>query len=192
MKSRLPLIVSSLLLTLITLPAYATPETFTVDPVHSMVFFKVQHAGAGYTYGMFFGPEGTFSADKEHPENSSVQVQIKAEAINTGNTNRDNHLRSPDFLNAKQFRVISFKSTSVKPLMGNTYELKGTLSLHGVDKEISALLTESGRGEMQGKTKVGYEAQFSIKRSDFGMNNMIGPVGDEIHFMVTLEGDLKE
>ena len=192
MKFHQLLALIGLALILTTSTAMSNPETFKVDPVHSMIFFKIQHAGAAFSYGMFFGPEGSFVVDQEDPENSSVQVQVKAENINTGNANRDNHIKGPDFLNAKQFRVISFKSTAIKPVANKQYELKGTMSLHGVEKEITATLEESGRGEMRGQTKAGYEAKFSIKRSDFGMTNMVGPVGDEIYFMVTLEGDLQK
>ncbi|MCF7975049.1 MAG: YceI family protein [Phycisphaerae bacterium] len=175
----------------LTLPVAAKPETFKVDPVHSMIFFKIQHAGVGYTYGMFFNPEGQFVVDQETPENSSVTVQVKADSVNTGNTNRDNHVKGPDFLNARQFRVISFKSTSVTKTGEKTYEAKGQLSLHGVEKDIVVALEETGRAEIRGKTAMGYEGKFRIKRSDFGMTNMLAGVGDDITFQVSLEGAIQ-
>ena len=72
------------MIALSTLPVPAKPETFKVDPVHSAIFFKIKHAGVGYTYGMFFNPEGQFVVDQETPENSSVTVQVKATVIIEG------------------------------------------------------------------------------------------------------------
>lgn len=175
-------------LVLLILPVYAAPETYQLDTVHSMVFFKIKHQDAGYTYGMFFNPDGQFVWDADNPSNNSVSVQIKAEAINTGNTNRDNHLRGPDFLNARQFRMIEFKSTSVKKTGDKTFEALGKLTLHGVTKDITVQFEQTGQAESRGRSIMGFEGKFKVKRSEFGMDRMIGSVGDEIHLMVTLEG----
>lgn len=129
--------------------------------------------------------------DAEDPAESSVAVQIKADGVNTGNKNRDNHLKGPDFLNAKQFRVISFKSTAVKKTAEKMYEATGQLTLHGVKKEIVVTLEEIGRADVRGKTVMGFEGKFAIKRSDFGMTGMMGGVGDDITFRVALEGALQ-
>jgi polyisoprenoid-binding protein YceI len=179
------------LIALSVVPVVAKPETFKVDPVHSMIFFRIKHGNVGYVYGMFFNPEGTFVVDSENPAKSSVAIQVKAEGVNTGNKNRDNHLKGPDFLNAKQFRVISFKSTAVKKIAEKRYEATGQLTLHGVKKEITVALAETGRADVRGKNVMGFEGKFAIKRSDFGMTGMMGGVGDDITFMVTLEGALQ-
>ncbi len=186
------ILLMGLLMALSAGPLTAKPETFKVDPVHSMIYFRVKHMNVSYTYGMFFGPEGTLVVDEDNPANSSVTLQVQAENINTGNPNRDNHVRGPDFLNTRQFRTISFKSTAVKKTEDNQIEVKGIMNLHGVEKEITALFTEVGRGQMRGQTKIGFEGTFSLKRSDFGMTNMIGAVGDEINFKVTVEATLQE
>lgn len=167
-------------------PLTAKPETFKVDPVHSMIFFRVKHMNVSYVYGMFFNPQGTLVVDEDNPAQSSVNLQVQAKNVDTGNSNRDNLLRGPDFLNARQFRAISFKSTAVKKTGDKQVEVKGTMDLHGVKKEITAVLTETGRVQARGHTQIGFEGTFSLKRSDFGMTKMMGGIGDEITFKVTV------
>ena len=81
-------------------------DTYRVDPVHSSVIFRVKHFGVGYFYGRFNEASGAFVVDAANPSMSSVEVQVKADTVDTHNPKRDQHLKSPDFFNAKQFPVI--------------------------------------------------------------------------------------
>lgn len=164
-------------------------ETYKVDPVHSSFLFRVKHFNAGYFYGRFNEATGTVVIDEANPAKSSVEIQVKVESIDTNDVKRDQHLKSPDFFNAKQFPTITFKSKQVKPSGKDTYEVTGDLTLHGVTRTVTAKVTRTGGGKDPfGKFRIGFETVFTIKRSDFGMKFMLGPVSDEIRLIVSIEG----
>src|SRR5579864_4575480 len=94
--------------------AAARADDYVVDPAHTAVTFKVSHLGLSWTHGRFNGVSGTFSFDKAAPAGASFALSVKADSIDTGNARRDGHLKSPDFLNVKQFPLMTFRSKSVK------------------------------------------------------------------------------
>jgi polyisoprenoid-binding protein YceI len=176
-------------LCLLVLAAVVQAETYKVDPVHSTIIFRVGHLNAGVVYGRFNDPVGTITIDSENPANSSLNVEVKTDNIDTHNQKRDDHLRSPDFFNNKEFPTISFKSTAFKSSGDNKYEVTGDLTLHGVTKPVTVTVDKLGTGkDPSGATRAGFESIFTIKRSDFGMNFMQGGVGDEVRLMIALEG----
>lgn len=171
----------------------AAADTWTVDPVHSFVVFKIRHSGASNAYGMIHGPTGSFSIDAANPSASSIEVTLQAEKVDTGNDKRDQHIRSKDFFNAKEFPTISFKSTSFKSAGADKYEVAGDLTFRGETKPITATLTTIGSGKGMGGPVMGVEATFSIKRTDFGNKKYVaeGGLGDEVTLTVALEGGKK-
>jgi len=172
------------------LPGHARADTFNLDPVHSFVVFQIGHMGISHVWGRAVGPTGSFTIDPADPTRSSIQVEVKAESIDTANTARDNHLHGPDFFDAKQFPTISFKSTAFKKTADNTYEVTGNFILHGVTKPLTVTLTRIGEGQKPAPMgyRAGYETTFTLKRSDFGMTTMLDAVGDEVKLTVSLEG----
>jgi polyisoprenoid-binding protein YceI len=166
-------------------------DAFQVDAVHSSVLFRVKHMNVSYTYGRFNDVSGHFLLDEADPSKSLFDLTVKSESIDTANTKRDNHLKGTDFFNAKQFPTITFKSKSVKK--GDSgYDVTGDLTLHGVTKPVTFRVASTGTGRgMIGGTLAGVEASVVIKRSDFGMTFMVGPVGDEVTVTVALEGGRK-
>lgn len=170
----------------------AAAATYEGDTVHSFVGFKVKHMDASWSYGRFNDFKVSIQVDEGKPELSSISFEVKAESVDTGNEKRDQHLRSPDFLNAKQFPAITFKSTAVKSLDKDTAEVIGNLTLHGVTKPITVKVTKVGTGKHpKGGELMGFETTFTIKRSEFGMTQMVGPVGDEVTVTVAIEGARK-
>ncbi|MDA2929671.1 YceI family protein [Acidobacteria bacterium AH-259-O06] len=165
-------------------------HTYKVDPVHSTVLFKAKRFDVVNVYGRFNGLQGTLIIDDENPAASSVELEIKAEAVDTNNERRDNHLRSPDFLNATQFPRISFKSVKIDKLEGNRYEVSGDLSLHGVTQSIVVEVEHVGSAQhpRRGTPLIGFETTFTIKRSDFGMNFMLPALSDEIQLIIAVHG----
>src|SRR5262245_7633618 len=101
----------------------SSAETYSVDPVHSSVTFMIGHQDISYIHGRFNDYSGTFVIDKD-PAKTSFSLSVKIESVDTGNVKRDDHLRAPDYFNAKQFPEMTFKSTKVKPFDGG-YELTG-------------------------------------------------------------------
>src|SRR6476661_8172320 len=105
--------VASILLALVAAPVFAA-DTYKVDPVHASVVFRARHMNIGVVYGRFNAIAGQFTLDEADPTKSSFNFEVQAGSVDTGNEKRDGHLKSPDFLNAKQYPSITFKSTAVK------------------------------------------------------------------------------
>ena len=162
-------------------------DNYKVDPVHSSVIFKIDHFGVAPFYGRFNQPTGTIALDKADASKSSFTFELKTENVDTGNEKRDAHLKSPDFFDAKQFPTISFKSKSVKA-DGDKYSVTGDLTMHGETKEITLTLnkvSEKDTGKMGFRT--GWTTETTLKRSDYGMTGMVGPLGDEVTIIIALE-----
>ncbi len=163
-------------------------ETYKVDPVHSSVVFRVKHLNVGFVYGRFNDLQGMIVVDEKNPERGSVNLTIRTESVDTGAADRDNHLRSPDFFNAKQFPFITFKSTQVRRVKPNLYEVRGNLSLHGVTRQITMRVEQTGVGKgMKGEWRIGFHTTFRLKRSDFNMTYMLNGISDEVVLMVSVE-----
>ncbi len=168
-------------------PGTRAATTYQLDAAHTGVVFKIMHLGLSHTFGRFNEVKGRVTLDGSDAAKSSFEFAVNPASIDTGNEKRDEHLRSPDFFNVNQHRTIGFKSTKVAAVEGG-YEVTGDLTLHGVTKPITVTLRKLGEAtNRQGKAMVGMETEFTIKRSDYGMTNMVGPVGDEVHLVVSFE-----
>jgi polyisoprenoid-binding protein YceI len=162
-------------------------DTYKIDSEHAAVIFRVSHLNVGNAYGRFNDPTGTVVYDKADPSKSTFTFEVKTDNVDTDNDKRDAHLKSPDFFDAKQFPVISFKSTSVKG-EGDTLQVTGDLDLHGVKKSITFPIKKTGEtdtGKMGYRT--GWEAEIDLKRSEFGMTGLQGAVGDDVHLIISFE-----
>ena len=111
-------------------------------------------------------------------------------SLDTHNEQRDEHLRSPDFFNAKKYRYVTFESTGVEEGEDGTLTLKGDLTLHGITKPVEAAITNLKTKETPRGDRVGFDAKFSVKRTDFGVDFMLGEdgIGDEIILIVGVQG----
>ena len=168
--------------------AYAA-ETYKLDPAHTSIIFRVKHLGVAYVFGRFNGPTGSFVFDESAPSKCAIEMQAETKNVDTAVEKRDTHLKSPDFFNAGEYPLVSFKSKSVKKLSENTYEVSGDLALLGKTRPITVKANATGAGkDPWGNFRRGFETSFSIKRSDFGMNFMMGGVSDEVNLTVSLEG----
>jgi polyisoprenoid-binding protein YceI len=164
-------------------------DTYQVDPVHSSVLFKVRHLNVADVYGRFDDLSGTVTLDPANTADDSLDLQIKTDSIDTHNDKRDQALKSPDFLNVKQFPTVTFKTTKVEKAGDDTYKVTGNLTLRGVTKPLTVEFKKTGEGKgPQGEFRAGGETQFTIKRSDFGMNFMQGVAGDDVTLIISLEG----
>jgi polyisoprenoid-binding protein YceI len=163
-------------------------DTFKIDPVHSSVIFSIKHNGITEFYGGFKQISGTVMFDSADPSKSSVDLTVPVESVDTRNEKRDQHLKSPDFFNAGQFPTITFKSNKVEAA-GDIYKVSGDLTLHGVTRPVTAEFKKGAESKGQkGEVKGGGEARFTIKRSDFDMKFMVGPLADEVNIIASLEG----
>jgi polyisoprenoid-binding protein YceI len=175
-------------LTFLPYSAVQAADTYEIDPIHSSVVFKIRHLNVADFYGRFNEIKGSVSFDKDSPEKSSVTAEVPVESVDTHNDKRNQHLKSPDFFNAKQFPTISFKSTKVEK-SGDAFKVTGDFSLHGVTKPITVDFKKVGEGKgMQGEMRIGGGTEFTVKRSDYGMTFMQNGIGDEVTIILSLEG----
>jgi polyisoprenoid-binding protein YceI len=172
---------------------------YEIDTAHSMIIFRAKHNGVSYNYGRFneFGGKIVMTstdASGSLMPGSMVEFEVKTASVDTGNERRDQHLRSSDFFSAKQFPVITFKSTKVSAKEGkeDVLEVTGDLELHGVKKSVTVDVEITGRGQgRQGESLIGFESTFTIQRSEFGMTYGMGSVSDDIRITVSIEAAQK-
>ena len=168
-------------------------DTYEIDTAHSMILFRAKHNGVSYNYGRFNEFTGEITMD-EDASKSTVEFEVKTASVDTGNNKRDQHLRSSDFFSAKQFPVITFKSTKVSMKEGEAdmLEVTGDLELLGVKKSIIVDVKITGKGKSRGgESLIGFESIFTIKRSEFGMTYGAGSVSDDIRLTVSIEAKQK-
>ena len=160
-----------------------------IDDTHSMGLFRVQHFGAGMFWGRFDGVTGTITTSGTPIANISFNVTIDTNSISSANKDLDGHLRSPDFFSVKEFPEMNFKSTSAKKLEGNMWEVTGTITIHGVTKPHTVQMELTGQSESARGKKIGFEAVFTIDRSEFGMTYGIekNAIGKNVRIIVALE-----
>jgi polyisoprenoid-binding protein YceI len=145
-------------------------STWTIDPAHSVVELAVKHMMFSTVKGRFQNVAGTISLDEGALANSSVSAQIDAASISTGESNRDGHLRSADFLDVESFPSISFVSTGVIPRGGSSFVIVGDLTIRGVTQEVSLEAELAGKGaDPWGGQRAGFTATTAINRKDFGL-----------------------
>jgi len=169
-------------------PALRAADSYDLDPAHTAVTFKISHIGLSWTHGRFNDVSGRFVIDSAEPTQSSFQLSLKPDSVDTGNEKRDEHLKGPDFLNAKQFPAATFQSTSVKAVQAGL-EVTGDFKFHGKTQPITFTLAGGKTAEFPpGVKRTGYSTQFKLKRSDFGMDKMVGAIGDEVFVSISFEG----
>lgn len=162
-------------------------DNFKLDPVHSSVSFKIEHAGVSFVHGRFNEMTGSFTLDPD-PSKCSFSLNCKVESVDTNNKARDKHLQGGDFFNSAQFPVISFKSTSVKAVSGG-YEVTGDLTMHGKSKPLTFTLKGGKKTQFPpGTERTGFSTDLSLKRSEYGMDKMMQALGDEVFISVGMEG----
>lgn len=163
-------------------------ETWQVDPVHSQVLFSVRHLGIGQVWGWFKKFEGSVVLDAAEPTKSSVQFTLFPDSVDTRDDKRDQHLRGPDFFNVKQAPRWTFKSSSVKVVGQDTYEIEGELTLRGVTKPLAFKARKLGEGDDPwGQRRLGLSARFTVNRLEFGISYMPEGLGQEVEVIVDLE-----
>jgi polyisoprenoid-binding protein YceI len=145
-------------------------ETYTIDKNHSDASFQIRHF-ASKVRGRFSDFEGTIQADPAKPEASSVVFSIKTASIDTNQPDRDKHLRSADFFDVEKFPEITFKSSKFTPAGKDKYNVTGTLTIHGVSKEVTLPVTFLGSmKDPRGNEIASFELETKLNRKDYGIN----------------------
>jgi polyisoprenoid-binding protein YceI len=157
---------------------------FNVDNVHSSVVFCVRHMNVANFYGRFNTIEGEIVLDGD---NSKFEFSIPVDSIDTNNGGRDKHLKSPEYFNVDEHKTLSFKSSKVKA-SGDQYEVTGEMTMLGKPVEMTVTITKTGETKgRHGKTVIGLESNFVVKRSAHGMTAGLPQLGDDVRMTVSLE-----
>lgn len=169
--------------------------TWEVDPAHTSVQFSIRHMMVSNVRGEFTKVSGTANADDADLTKSTLEATIDTSSIDTHNAKRDEHLRSPDFLDVAKFPSMTFKAKKIAKVGDAHYTVTGDLTLHGVTKEV-ALDVEGPTPtvkDMMGAMRAGAHATATIKRSDFGIvwNKTLEAggmaLGDDVQISIDVE-----
>ena len=144
---------------------------YTIDTAHSRVGFVARHAMVTKVRGSFDEFEGSIHIDGDNPENSSGKVTIQAKSIDTRNSQRDDHLRSNDFLDMDNQPEITFASTGIKQSGDVEFVVTGDLAIRGVTKSVEIAFEYTGSAtDPFGNERLGLEGSVVINRKDFGVS----------------------
>ncbi len=143
---------------------------YTIDVAHTRIGIRARHAMVTTVRGAFTDFAGEAHLDVLHPEASRVTIRIRTASIDTGQADRDAHLRSPDFLDVERYPEIVFRSTAVEQVEDDTYEVSGDLTIRDMTRPVTVEFTLTGSAKDPfGNTRVGFEGALAIKRSDWGL-----------------------
>ena len=192
---RLNVVVAMLtFVSLFALPLPASATTYSIDPAHSSVTFRVSHLVSKVT-GTFKTFSGTIDYDSKNPNKSKAMIEVDAASIDTANAKRDEHLRSPDFFDVAKFPKIKFETKEVSDGSAKGAKLKGMLTMHGVTKEVVADVEFGGETNFMGTPKAGFTAKSKVNRKDFGIlwNKSLDSggfvLGEEVEITIEVEAN---
>jgi polyisoprenoid-binding protein YceI len=171
----------------------ALTGTYTIDPAHSRFGFVARHAMVTKVRGAFNEFEGKAVIDGANPENSSVEVTLAVKSVDTRNAQRDEHLRTNDFLDAETYPAITFASTAIKHVAGDEFEVTGDLTIKDVTKPVTFGLELTGAAKDPfGNERIGFEGSVVINRKDWGVswNAALETGGVLVSEKVTLEFEI--
>ena len=145
-------------------------STWTLDKAHSEIEFSIRHMMISRVKGAFNEFTADIQADPADLTSASIKFNIDVASIDTGNEDRDNHLRSADFFEVETYPHLRFTSTNIEK-QGDRYAVTGEVSLHGVTKSETFFVTPGGvvKDPMSGAEKTGFSVEGKVKRSDYGL-----------------------
>tara|TARA_Y100000780_G_scaffold191058_1_gene178945 strand:+ start:33811 stop:34386 length:576 start_codon:yes stop_codon:yes gene_type:complete len=170
-------------------PAFAETTTYTVDPSHTNILMSVSHLGFSTMVLEALKPEGTVKFDQENPQNSAVNITLKAAHIDGDDQKFNAHLQSADFFNATEYPEITFKSKEVKVTGEGKGQVLGDFTLLGITKPVTLEVTfnKAGLNPFSNTETVGFTASTNLKRTDYGMDYGVPAIGDDIKVDINLE-----
>jgi polyisoprenoid-binding protein YceI len=170
-----------------------TTAVFTIDPIHTSVGFTVRHLMIAKVRGHFTSVSGTIEIPPGTDLPKAIDVNIAGASIDTREPQRDEHLRSPDFLDVATYPTLTLRSTSITG-SPNAFKIHGDLTIHGTTRPVVLDATFEGRAtDPWGNLRAGYEASTTISRKDFGLtwNQALEAggvaVGDEVRIEISVE-----
>ena len=175
--------------------ANAEPARYKFDKEHTSITFFVNHLGYSNMAGRFNDYDGYFIFDQESPLDSKVEVTVKPASVDTVSKELDKHLQGEKWFNTAKFPEIKFRSTQVKVTGDKDAELTGWLTLLGVEKAITMKVKFNKAGEFamdKSRYIAGFSADTTINRSQFGMNEGVPFVSEDVRIHIEVEGIREE
>ena len=167
---------------------------WTFEPGHTAAEFCVRHMMVTYVRGHFKNVRGSLEFDLDNPAKLAVEIAINAGELWTGEAERDEHLRSADFLDVRNHPTITFKSHEVEQVAGNEFTVTGDLTIRGVTRTVALAVRHLGRWQTPfNDTRAGFHARTQIKPHDFGVswNTLMDHggivVGNDVY--ITIDGE---
>ena len=181
----------SSLLAVASLPALAA-QKYDIDTAHTQVQFTWNHFGFSNPSATLEKISGDFQLDTADLTKSTISVTLPLAGLHTGVEKLDTHLKSADFFDAAKYPDITFKSTKVEKSGADGLKITGDLSVHGVTKSLTlnARVNKIGDNPMMKSQSAGFDADVTIKRSEFGVSAYVPNVSDDIHVHITLDSHL--
>ncbi|HEY4788991.1 MAG TPA: YceI family protein [Bacteroidales bacterium] len=143
---------------------------WAIDPAHTEIQFKVKHLVISTVSGKFEKFDGAVYASSNDFSDAEVEFSADVNSVNTGQADRDGHLKSPDFFDVANHPKITFKSTGVKKTGDSEYQMTGDLTIRGITKPVQLTVEHGGTTkDPWGNTKAGFEITGKINRKDFGL-----------------------
>lgn len=171
--------------------AVADQEIYRIDDSHSFANWSIRHV-ASKTAGTFSDIKGKILIDRNNLANSSVEAKINVLSVNSSHAKRDDHIKKEEYLDAGKFSEMTFVSNKVEAKNNTEGIISGTLTMHGVARQMTFPFTVLGFGtDPWGGYRMGLEAHTSLKASEFGFSWPLkanAPVGDDIEITLLIEG----
>ena len=171
-----------------------TAGTYSADPAHTLVGWRLNHLGFNDYFGLFGSIEGTLTIDPAHPEDATLAVTIPVARITTASDELEEHLMrpgkdgaAPDFFGPDPAAATFVSTTVTVDSATDQAQITGDLTLNGVTRPvtIAAQYTGAGTNPLSGKQTVGFEGTATLKRSEFGLGNFVPLVSDEVELQIT-------
>lgn len=173
--------------------AAAAPMSYQIDLAHTQTYFTINHMGFSNSTGLIRVKEGVVTFDDADWSKSKVDVTLDITALQMGDKTWNEHLSDAKFFNVAKFPTAHFVSTKVEKLSDSTGKVTGTLTLLGVVKPVTLMLTKNkvDKNPMTNKPYAGFSATGTLKRSDWGMTEYLPAIADSVSLRIELEASGK-
>jgi len=170
-------------------PTIAANYIIDTQGAHASITFKIKHLGYSWLTGRMNRFEGKFNYDENNISDAKINVTVDLSSIDTNHAEREKHIKSEKYLDAKAFSNVTFSSTRVKDKGNNQLEINGDLILHGIKKNIVINAVKIGSGDDPwGNYRIGFEGKTTLKLKDFGYTFDLGPASQQVELTLNIEG----
>ncbi|MCC9622500.1 YceI family protein [Thalassospira sp. MA62] len=164
-------------------------ETYKLDPAHTSIIFIVNHLGLSNFQGRFGGVSGELTLDRENVADSSATINVDLNQIDSGVEGLNDHMKSADFFDVENYPTATFKSTSVELVDEDSAKITGDLTMHGETHPLVLDVDLIGEGDhpMTNDHIVGFSADGTVTRSEYGVDYFVPGVSDDVTLQISSE-----